>query len=228
MKPLSDCRLYAFVDTGYLNGRSPEAIARALGDGGADLIQFRAKGMPAAEIQRHAERLLAIADRAGVWFVVNDHPEVARAIGAPLCHLGQEDFFDTGFTRVEQLTRADAGPDGLAALRRDRPLQIGLSSHAPAQAARAVAAGAAYVAIGPVFATPTKPGRPAVTLDYVRWAAANVRIPWFAIGGITLANLDDVLAAGARRICVVSAILNAPDIARACREFLRRLPSPAF
>jgi thiamine-phosphate pyrophosphorylase len=88
-----------------------------------------------------------------------------------------------------------------------------------------VAAGAAYVAIGPVFPTPTKPGRPAVTLDYVRWAARNLTVPWFAIGGIGLANLDDVLAAGATRIGVVSAVLNASDVAAACREFRRRLPA---
>ena len=72
-----------------------------------------------------------------------------------------------------------------------------------------------YVAVGPVFETPTKPGRPAVTLDYVRWAAEKIDCPWFAIGGITLENVDEVLEAGARRVCVVSAILNSPDVARA-------------
>jgi len=74
-----------------------------------------------------------------------------------------------------------------------------------------------------VFATGTKPTARPVTLDYVRWAAANVTVPWFAIGGINLENLRDVLAAGATRICVVSAILNAPDVAKACAEFRRRL-----
>jgi thiamine-phosphate pyrophosphorylase len=86
-----------------------------------------------------------------------------------------------------------------------------------------MAAGADYIAIGPVYATGTKPTAKAVTLEYVRWAAANVDIPWFAIGGINLSNLDEVLAAGARRICVVSAILNAEDITRACEEFRWRL-----
>jgi thiamine-phosphate pyrophosphorylase len=109
----------------------------------------------------------------------------------------------------------------------DRPLlcDLGLSSHAPEQALRAVAAGADYVAVGPVFPTGTKPGRAAVTLDYVRWAATHLEVPWFAIGGIHLGNLDSVLAAGATRICVVSAILNAPDVAAACREFRHRLPA---
>lgn len=242
MKPLSDCRLYTFVDTGYLHGRQPAEIARQLCDGGADLVQLRAKGRPAAEIQRLAESILPVTERAGVWLVINDHLEVARAVGAPICHLGQEDFFDAGFTRVSQLAGSTESRPTLGGQESSHEVQraagavahsslvtghssplIGLSTHAPAQAERAVAAGAAYVAIGPVFATPTKPGRPAVTLDYVRWAAAHLAIPWFAIGGIHLGNLDAVLAAGARRICVVSAILNAPDIAGACRQFRERL-----
>ncbi|MFM1944365.1 MAG: thiamine phosphate synthase, partial [Verrucomicrobiota bacterium] len=76
---------------------------------------------------------------------------------------------------------------------------------------------------GPVFATPTKPGRLPVTMEYVRWAAANLSVPWFAIGGIDLGNLDELLEAGARRVCVVSAILRASDVGVACREFRRRL-----
>jgi thiamine-phosphate pyrophosphorylase len=98
-----------------------------------------------------------------------------------------------------------------------------LSTHAPEECARAVAAGADYVAIGPVYPTGTKPTAKPVTLDYVRWAAANVDIPWFAIGGINLQTLDDVLEAGARRVCVVSAILNAPHIAAECGKYRARL-----
>lgn len=213
MKPLADCRLYTFVDTAYLGGRAPADVARSLCDGGADLIQLRAKGWPVPEIRRLAEELLPIAQRAGVWFVINDHPQIARDLGAPLCHLGQEDFFDAGYRQVSDVAGSEAA------------LQIGLSSHAPAQAQRAIAAGAAYVAVGPVYATATKPGATPVTLDYVRWAAANIAIPWFAIGGINLTNLDAVLAAGARRVCVVSAILTAPDVAQACHAFKTRLAS---
>ena len=99
-----------------------------------------------------------------------------------------------------------------------------MSTHAPDQALRALAADADYLAIGPVHATGTKPGAKPVTLDYVRWAAASVTRPWFAIGGINLSNLDEVLAAGAQRICIVSAILNADDVAQACAKFRRRLP----
>jgi thiamine-phosphate pyrophosphorylase len=105
----------------------------------------------------------------------------------------------------------------------ERVVRIGLSTHSPEQAKRALAAEPDYLAIGPVYATGTKPMAKPVTLEYVRWAAVNVNIPWFAIGGIHLGNLDDVLAAGAKRICVVSAILNAQNVAKACAEFRRRL-----
>jgi thiamine-phosphate pyrophosphorylase len=158
-----------------------------------------------------AEKILPIARRANVGLVINDHLEIAREIGAEFCHLGQEDFFDAGHTHVDQLKTKNS------------KLKIGLSTHAPAQAQRAITAGADYVAIGSIFATGTKPTAKPVTLDYVRWANENVPIPWFAIGGINLENLDDVLSAGAKRICVVSAILNSPDIAKACAEFRQRL-----
>ena len=208
---MEDCKLYAFVDTAYLRGRAPEVVAQQLCDGGADLIQLRAKASPLAEVRRMAEAVLPVTRKANVGLVINDHWAVAHALGAEFCHLGQEDFFAAGFERVSQLTTPD------------HQLRIGLSTHQPAQAQRALAAGANYIAIGPVFATDTKPTAKPVTPDYVRWAAANVTVPWFAIGGINLQNLDDVLAAGARRICVVSAILNADDVAKACREFRKRL-----
>ena len=211
MKPLADCRLYAFVDTAYLHGRAPEVIAQQLCDGGADLIQLRAKHSPPAEIRRLAEKILPVTRAANVGLVINDHLEIARDLGADICHLGQEDFFDAGHRHVSELKISNS------------KLKIGLSTHAPDQAARAVAGGADYIAIGPVYATGTKPTAKPVTLDYVRWAAANVKTPWFAIGGITLQNLDEVLAAGAQRICVVSAILNATDVAKACAEFRRKL-----
>lgn len=208
-RPLADCQLYAFVDAAYLHGRTALELGRDLIRGGADLVQLRAKDWPRERIAETAAELAPVCREAGVWFVVNDHPDIAAAVGAPLAHLGQEDFFDAGRRHATEAT-----PTGV---------RLGLSSHAPEQAERAVAAGAAYVAVGPVHATATKPGRPAVTLQYVRWAATNLGVPWFAIGGINLENLDAVLAAGARRVCVVGAILNAPDAAAACREFRRRL-----
>ncbi len=210
MKSLADCRLYGFVDTAYLDGRDPAWLAEQLCAGGVDLLQVRAKGGSESEVRDLVRRVLPVTTAAGVWFVLNDHWELGCELTVPCVHLGQEDFFDAGFRTV-----ADLPGDG------HRPL-LGLSSHAPEQFRRAEEAGADYVAVGPVFPTGTKPGRAAVTLDYVRWAAANARAPWFAIGGINLSNLDDVLAAGARRVCVVSAILRAPDVRAATAEFSRR------
>ena len=211
MKPLADCQLYTFVDTAYLHGRAPELVAQQLCDGGSDLIQLRAKNFPPDDIRRLAEKILPVTRRANVGLVINDHLDIAREIGADICHLGQEDFFDAGHTHVSQFKIKNS------------KLKIGLSTHAPAQAQRALDAGADYLAIGPIYATGTKPTAKPVTLDYVRWAAAHATVPWFAIGGVNLQTLDAVLAAGARRICVVSAILNAPDVATACAEFKKRL-----
>jgi thiamine-phosphate pyrophosphorylase len=210
MKPLSECRLYAFIDTTCLHGRAPGPIAQQLCEGGADLIQLRAKKSPVEEVRRMALAILPVTRAAGVGLVINDYPEIAREVGAEFYHLGQEDFFGAGHHGERIATRPQ--------------VKFGLSTHSPEQARRAQAAGAHYLGVGPVYATGTKPEAKPVTLDYVRWAAANVTIPWFAIGGINVGNLDEVLAAGARGICVVSAILNAEDVAKACREFRMRLP----
>src|SRR5688572_1622570 len=196
MKPLADCALYTFVDSAYLHGRDVADVARQLCEGGSDLIQLRAKDWPREKIKAAAEKILPVTQSHGVGLVINDHLDLADNLAADLCHLGQEDFFDSGRTHISQL-------------RRKTNVRIGLSTHAPEQAQRAIEAGADYVAIGPVFPTGTKPTARPVTLEYVCWAAANVKVPWFAIGGINLQTVDQVLGAGATRICVVSAILNA-------------------
>ncbi|HWQ90766.1 MAG TPA: thiamine phosphate synthase [Clostridia bacterium] len=213
MKQISHCQLYTFIDTLYLAGRGPADLARHLCDGGADVVQLRAKNSTREELLRMAEAILPVTRAAGVPLVINDDLVVAQQIGAEYCHLGQEDFFNAGRRQVSDLFRAN-----------EPVVRIGLSSHSPEQAARALAAGAEYLGVGPVYPTGTKPEARPVTLDYVRWAAANVKIPWFAIGGVNLKTLDQVVAAGAKRICVVSAILDTADVAGACREFKRRLP----
>jgi thiamine-phosphate pyrophosphorylase len=210
MKSFGDVRLYTFVDTAYLHGRDPAAVAQQLCEGGADAIQLRAKNETRDEVLRMAKAIFPITRAANVPLVINDYADLTRQLGAECTHLGQEDFFAAGFSHRSQLSTLNSQ-------------LLGFSSHSPEQADRAIAAGADYIAVGPVFTTGTKPGRAPVTLEYVCWTAEHVRIPWFAIGGITLENLDSILAAGARRICVVSAILNAPDIARACRAFKERL-----
>jgi thiamine-phosphate pyrophosphorylase len=208
---LSGKQLYTFIDTAYLRDRDPAEVARQLCQGGADLIQLRAKTSSPSEIERMAQGILPVTRAAGVLFVLNDYPALAAKVGADLCHLGQEDFFDAGYRHSSELRKKHGS------------VPLGLSTHAPEQANRALAAEPAYIAIGPVFATGTKPSAKPVTLEYVRWAAANVTLPWFAIGGINLHTVDEVLAAGAIRICVVSAILNAEDIAAACRDFKKKL-----
>jgi len=215
MKALADCHLYTFIDFTYMRDRHPEDVAQQLIEGGSDIIQLRAKNLLPREIRRVAERILPILRRAGIPLVINDYPDIALQTGADYCHLGQEDFFEAGHNQVSELVPLEAVQ------------KMGLSSHSPDQAKRAVEAGAVYLGVGPVFATPTKPDAPPATLDYVRWAARRLALPWFAIGGINLDNLDKVLEAGARRICVVSAILNAPDMVKACQDFKKRLVSAA-
>ena len=208
MKPLAECVLYTFIDSAYLRGRDIGTLARELCDGGSDLIQLRAKDWTTEKIEEAARIVAPIMRANGVRLVINDHLSIAERVGAEICHLGQEDFFEAGHQHISQLKTT---------------VGVGLSTHAPEQAGKAVRAGADYLAIGPVFPTGTKPTAKPVTLEYVRWAAENLRIPWFAIGGINLNTIDEVIAAGARRVCVVSAILNSADVQVACREFKSRL-----
>lgn len=168
-------------------------------DGGVDLLQLRWKDVEALQYLRLAERVRAIAYSAGVPFIVNDRPDVALAAHADGVHLGQQDL------PVEFARRIL--PTGAI---------IGRSSHEPAHAEQAVVEEASYFAVGPVWPTPTKPGRPAAGLSYVRAVATSaVSIPWFAIGGITTENVHEVIDAGATRIAVVRAILDAEDPAEA-------------
>ena len=178
-----------------------ERVHAAL-EGGVDVLQLRCKDMDAVPYLRLAERVAGLAHDAGVPFIVNDRPDVALAAGADGVHLGQHDL------PVEWARRIVPG------------LIIGRSSHEPAHAERAIAEGASYFAVGPVWDTPTKPGRRAAGLSYVRDVASrSVAIPWFAIGGITLDNVHEVLEAGAARIALVRAVLDARDPAEAARCF---------
>jgi thiamine-phosphate pyrophosphorylase len=213
MKPLRDCLLYGFIDWAWLEGREPLTIAEELIRGGVDIIQLRAKGIGPELLLPTARRIARVTKEGGIPLVINDHLRLAQEVGAEYCHLGQEDFFEKGHQRV-----ADLKPGSV---------QIGISTHSPLQAELSVAASPAYIAIGPVYPTLTKPAANPVTLDYVRWASSNVKIPWFAIGGINLSNLKEIQDAGARRICVVSAILKSPDIVRTCQEFKKALTSAA-
>ena len=194
-----------------------EAMAEAALQGGVRLLQYRAKaeatgpdGQPLDDASRlqQARALRALTSRYGALFIVNDRIDLALAVEADGVHLGQGDL-------PPQLARRLLGPGRL----------IGRSTHRLSQLQLAVADGCDYVGVGPVHATPTKPGREPVGLDYVRQAAAESPIPFFAIGGIELANLAAVRAAGAKRVAVVRAITAAPDPQVAAAQLLQALQS---
>lgn len=201
-------RLY-LVATPRAHMTEAEFLARieAALAGGVDVLQLRCKELEALPYMRLAGRVRDLARAAGVPFIVNDRPDVALAVDADGVHLGQNDL-------PPEWARRILPPQAI----------IGRSSHEPADAERAVAEGATYFAVGPVWETPTKPGRRASGLSYVHDVVARaVAVPWYAIGGITLDNAAQVLEAGATRIALVRAILDAPDPAAAARGFVEAL-----
>ena len=208
---LQRCRLY------LVTSPSPqlEAVVEAALQGGVRLVQYRAKegslapdGQPITDAVRlqQARALRALCSRFGALFLVNDRLDIAAAVEADGVHLGQGDL-------PPAVARQLLGPE----------LLIGRSTHALSQLHQAVADGCDYVGVGPVNATPTKPGREPVGLDYVRQAAAESPIPFFAIGGLEATNLAAVQAAGAERVAVVRAITEAADPAAASRALLALL-----
>ncbi len=169
--------------------------------GGVDVVQVRDKELPDRALLASLREAREVTRRLGVPLVVNDRPDLAVLVEADAVHVGQEDL------PVEAVRRFG--------------LPVGLSTHAPAEVD---AAETDYAGVGPVFATPTKAGRPPVGLDLVRYAAERARVPWFAIGGIDATNVADVVAAGARRIAVVRAIGDARDPERAAADLLGAIP----
>ncbi|MCX6876107.1 MAG: thiamine phosphate synthase [Verrucomicrobia bacterium] len=194
--------LYCILDLGYVQATAAEEVTAALLAGGADLLQLRAKSQPLAVIESVARRVLPLCRAAGVPFILNDHPALAAALGADGVHLGQDDGSLTE-------TRALIG----------HGLLVGRSTHSLAQARAALAEGFDYIGFGPLYPTPTKAGRPAIGLGDIAMMERDVgaKIPAFCIGGIHPGNLPQVLAAGARRIVMVSALLQAADIRAATR-----------
>jgi thiamine-phosphate pyrophosphorylase len=177
----------------------PEAfLDQALG-AGVEIVQLRIKHAPDEAILRAAETFARLCADHGALFILNDRPDLVAEVGADGAHVGQD----------------DASVASARTLIGDERL-IGLSTHTPAQVD--AAAGVDYIGVGPVHATPTKPGRPAVGLELVRYAAAHAQVPFFAIGGINAGNAASVRAAGGRRIAVVRALTEAEDPARAARE----------
>jgi thiamine-phosphate pyrophosphorylase len=176
--------------------------------GGADVVQLRQKGLEAAQEMAYLEVFRAACDRHGALLAVNDRADIARAVGADVLHLGQDDL-------PVAAARQIVGPGTL----------IGLSTHSADQAAVAAASpDVDYFCAGPVWPTPTKPGRAAPGLGLVRYSAALAGpVPWFAIGGISADNVGEVLDAGARRVVVVRAITEAADPAAAAGTLAARI-----
>jgi len=197
---LARARLYLVCD------RRPEAFLRAALEGGVDIVQLRDKDASDEQVLEAATVFRRLADEHGALFLVNDRPDLAVAADADGVHVGQDDTPASDARRV---------------VGRDRI--VGLSTHSREQIA--AARGVDYIAVGPVYATPTKPGRPAVGLELIRHAATYAPEPWFAIGGIDRRTVGAVVAAGARRAVVVRAITEADDpcaAARALRDALMR------
>jgi thiamine-phosphate pyrophosphorylase len=176
--------------------------------GGVDMVQLRDKHAADDAILRAAARFRSVCDEYGALFWLNDRPDLALECGADGVHVGQDD-------QPVGEVRERVGPN----------LLIGLSTHTPQQFDSAIRSEADQLSVGPVWETPTKGGRPAAGLDYVRYAAQHGgERPWFAIGGITEANLPDVVAAGARRVVVLRAIRDADDPEAAARALAGALP----
>ena len=213
MKTPADARIYAILDLGYVATADALRVTKKLIAGGIDLLQLRAKGFSEDDVETLGGELVQITAPAGVPLIINDHPQLVPAIGAQGAHVGQDDF-----TVADARWRAGRSLAGEVS-----PPIIGRSTHSLVQAEAAAAEGADYIGFGPLFPTPTKPGRPAIGLDDIRRVHERVSIPIFCIGGINLETLDAVLAAGARRVVIVSALLRAPDIVQYVRDVRSRL-----
>lgn len=207
MRPLADCRLYGILDLGYVARDGLMSMARDMIAGGVDLIQLRAKGHPPDAVEAMGREILPVTRDAGVPFIINDWPQVAAAIGADGVHVGQD---DAPMAEV----RGIVGPTMI----------VGRSTHSLDQARAAAAEPADYIGFGPLFATPTKPDYVPIGMDDIRQVhEEHPSLPIFCIGGIKRDNLSTVLAAGARRVVIVSGILQAPDVAAYVREVRAQL-----
>lgn len=217
MKLLAAAQLYGILDLGYVAADAVEQVTERLLTGGVDVLQLRAKNFGEAEVEALANRIVPLTEAAGVPLILNDFPQLVPAVGAQGAHVGQDDF-----------TLADARWRAGRALAGEVPLPlIGKSTHRFAQAVAAESEGANYVGFGPLFATPTKPGRPAIGLEEIRRVHQAVTIPIFCIGGIKLENLEQIVAAGAQRVVIVSGLLQAADIADYARRVKDLLPTLA-
>lgn len=194
-------RLYVLISGDITSIPVRDAVKLVI-EGGADAIQMREKDMDDGAFLMLAGELRELTSRAGVIFIVNDRPIIAKEIDADGVHLGQ---YDVSVHDARNIL----GEEKI----------IGVSTHRIEQARKAVLDGADYISAGPVYSTRTKPHEPEAGLGYISEAAREIKIPFFAIGSITIENLEDVLRAGASRVAVCSAVIGARDIAKTTRTF---------
>jgi thiamine-phosphate pyrophosphorylase len=205
LRRLERARLY-FVCDAQPGGANPGPLLEAALRGGADMVQLREKSPRCAEeLIAFADPFRRVAQAHDALFILNDRPDLVAATGADGVHVGQDDIPVAD-------ARAQAGPGAL----------VGLSTHSPEQIDAACAASGAarpdQISVGPVWETPTKEGRPATGLELVRYAAEHATVPWFAIGGIDPANVDEVVTAGAERAVVVRAVRDAANPEQVARR----------
>ncbi len=200
---LGDKKLYLVTNSDKFDSDDKflDAIASAL-KGGVDILQLREKSMPANKIIELGQKIKLLCAEYNATFIVNDRVDIAYVLEADGVHLGQDDMDVASARKI-------LGDNAI----------IGVSTHAPEQAKKAVIDGADYIGMGPVFTTPTKPGRKSVGIEYVNWVSKNINIPAFAIGGIDLNNVKEVIDNGAKRIAVVRAIINANSPELAAHQF---------
>jgi thiamine-phosphate pyrophosphorylase len=213
MKHLADALLYGILDLGYTPAADLERVAEQMLAGGVDILQLRAKDWDETAVESLCARLTPLTEGAGVPLIINDYPQLVPSVGAQGAHVGQDDF-----SVSDARWRA-----GRALAGEVPPAIIGKSTHSFDQAVAAEKEGADYIGFGPLHATSTKPGRPAIGLQHIARVHGAVNIPIFCIGGIKLENLDTIITAGARRVVIVSGLLQADDIAAYARQAKERL-----
>ena len=202
---LSSLRLYVLISSNITSMPVIDA-AKLVIKGGADAIQMREKDMDDGAFLTLAGELRELTSRAGIIFIVNDRLIIAKEVDADGVHLGQ---YDVSVHDARNIL----GEEKI----------IGVSTHRIEQARKAVFDGADYISAGPVYSTKTKPHEPVAGLGYISEVASEIEIPFFAIGSITIKNLEDVWRAGASRVAVCSAIIGARDIAKSTRIFKDKL-----
>lgn len=208
LQKIRDAKLYGIVDLGYISAENVGRVAEELIAGGAGVIQLRAKGFEKTEIQRLSAIVSQVCKASGTPFIVNDFADIAVAVAADGLHIGQDDG-------SLDAARAVVGPDMI----------IGRSTHSVDQARGARDEGFDYGGFGPLFPTPTKKGRPGIGLENIATVEREIStdMPLFCIGGITFQTLDEVIAAGAKRVVIVSQLLTADDITAATRSVVEKL-----